>query len=678
MKSLEQCQEIGHETNKLYSFTLIPPSSFNGISKSEFVLSCNFDHLAKQYPEFQDAWSQAVSSGETSRTAAPFNSTVFNKALTRSLLHHHFHLLLPSLPEGTLCPPIPNRANYVLWLRELIASCAYDLERFSSRCPEGEHGEHQVQPCNQIKTANQMELRFQGIDIGTGVSAIYPLLLCTSLFAQSDALMDRERDGNITDSSPNSEMSNAHYSSRRIEKTQRRSDVFWKFLATDIDPLAVESARTNVEANHLENQICVVQVESSSNRNDSYLPSDEQNQNNALEGPLFAAMTEAKCSDMFQISKLSTTNKTHTTTNQCDVQDLSTFPKFDFVMTNPPFYSTLEEANTPRAGDKRSRTEMTLNEAVYSHSYHHDFNYDKTGTENFRDVTKGQSGSSDEGGDVGFIMAIMKDSQFFRHHVTWYTSLVAKRSSLEIVLHRLQTLDGIWGNRGQIRTVEFRQGSMGFDNGQDGNSRKDGAMRCNPRVRWGIGWTYERAAARCRACRVISGLTYFNVSMSGKTSNADSVVDANGDENYDSGCGNGTAAYLDEIVSRLMAYFNSFREPSLTCTRHIRNGSPCVTAIEKRFDNSASFYATSHKLEEDNENLPVAGHFLIDTFVRAATSGSDTPSEQTGIEFEVIIEAYSHTKHGSVLVDKIRGPMPGEIRRTNRRWRRLKKTGYAR
>ncbi|KAL3804079.1 hypothetical protein HJC23_006470 [Cyclotella cryptica] len=665
--------------NQPFSFKLVPPSSSSGICKSELILSCNFDLLAEQYPEFRDAWSQALLQGQKSRTETTFNSTAFNRALTRSLLDQHFHLLLPSLPEGRLCPPIPNRANYVLWLRELIASCANDLERFSSRWPEGGDGEDQMQQIHQLETETKSGWHFQGIDIGTGVSAIYPLLLSTSLFAKSDALTDKEGDGKITDSGPNTKMPNAQCNYRNLENT-------WKFLATDIDPVAVESARTNVEANHLDNQIFVVQVDSNSNTNDSDLRIDEKSRTDTHKGPLFGAMTKARSSSMFHTSKPSSADKTYTATKAFDLYDLSMYPKFDFVMTNPPFYSTLDEASTPRAGDKRSRTEMTSNEAVYCHSHNDDFNNDIGSTVSCRDNTNGQRGPLDEGGDLGFIMAILRDSQFFRHHVTWYTSLVAKRSSLEVVLRRLQTLDGIWGNRGQIRTVEFRQGNSGYDSDHDGNNRKGEPIRCSPRVRWGIGWTYVRAAARCSACRITSGLTSFNVSMSSKARIADREVNANDHEKNGRGqissretsCEHFTEACSDEMVSRLMVYFNSFREPSLKCIHRTRNGSPCVTAIEKRFANRASLYPTFHKLDEDNANLPVAGHFIIDAFVRVAKSSNHTRSDQTGIEIEVLIEAYSHTKRGSILVDKIRGSMPGEIKRTNRRWRRLEKTGNAR
>ena len=54
-----------------------------------------------------------------------------NASLTRALLWRHFCLAMPSLPEGRLCPPVPNRSNYVRWLRELLVRSKRDLCRFS-------------------------------------------------------------------------------------------------------------------------------------------------------------------------------------------------------------------------------------------------------------------------------------------------------------------------------------------------------------------------------------------------------------------------------------------------------------------------------------------------------------------------------------------------------------------
>ncbi|OHW95266.1 23s rRNA (-n6)-methyltransferase [Colletotrichum incanum] len=79
-----------------------------------------------------------------------FNDPAAVMQLTKTLLKIDFGLRI-ELPEDRLCPPVPNRHNYILWLKGLLDSTTYD-------------------PPDQ---------RIVGLDIGTGASCIYPLLGCT-------------------------------------------------------------------------------------------------------------------------------------------------------------------------------------------------------------------------------------------------------------------------------------------------------------------------------------------------------------------------------------------------------------------------------------------------------------------------------------------------------------------
>ncbi|KAK4171446.1 hypothetical protein QBC36DRAFT_295351 [Triangularia setosa] len=67
--------------------------------------------------------------------------------LTKTLLSLDFNLKL-ELPDDRLCPPVPNRHNYIRWLKELMDTSSYE--------PPGRP--------------------ICGLDIGTGASCIYPLL----------------------------------------------------------------------------------------------------------------------------------------------------------------------------------------------------------------------------------------------------------------------------------------------------------------------------------------------------------------------------------------------------------------------------------------------------------------------------------------------------------------------
>lgn len=55
------------------------------------------------------------------------------------------------IPDGQLCPTVPNRSNYIRWVEDLLSS--------------------DIIP-NNIST----EGKVRGFDIGTGANCIYPLL----------------------------------------------------------------------------------------------------------------------------------------------------------------------------------------------------------------------------------------------------------------------------------------------------------------------------------------------------------------------------------------------------------------------------------------------------------------------------------------------------------------------
>lgn len=76
-----------------------------------------------------------------------FNDPAAMLQLTKTLLKQNFGLKI-ELPDDRLCPPVPNRHNYILWLKALLDTSSY-------KKPGG---------------------KLCGLDIGTGASCIYPLL----------------------------------------------------------------------------------------------------------------------------------------------------------------------------------------------------------------------------------------------------------------------------------------------------------------------------------------------------------------------------------------------------------------------------------------------------------------------------------------------------------------------
>ncbi|RPD52939.1 S-adenosyl-L-methionine dependent methyltransferase [Lentinus tigrinus ALCF2SS1-7] len=126
--------------------------------------------------------------------AIDFKNETAQRRLTEAILHRDFGLRL-DLPSGRLCPPVPNRLNYILWLEDVLEAVAL------------------AEPSNDPARGH-----VRVFDIGTGASAIYPLLGCST--------------------HPN-----------------------WKFTATEVDPLSIRYARQNVSQNGLEERIHIVQAD---------------------------------------------------------------------------------------------------------------------------------------------------------------------------------------------------------------------------------------------------------------------------------------------------------------------------------------------------------------------------------------------------------------------------------
>ncbi|KAF8162434.1 S-adenosyl-L-methionine dependent methyltransferase [Mycena galopus ATCC 62051] len=142
----------------------------------------DFRQLAKVYPALEPCIISYSGS-----FSIDFKNETSQRRLTEALLHRDFGISL-DLPLNRLCPPVPNRLNYVLWIQDIIRTTEFLGNK----------------PCF-------------GLDIGTGASAIYPLLSC-----------------------------------------KMNSD--WSFVATDVDQFSWNCARSNIERNGLSERIRVFET----------------------------------------------------------------------------------------------------------------------------------------------------------------------------------------------------------------------------------------------------------------------------------------------------------------------------------------------------------------------------------------------------------------------------------
>ncbi|KAL6494840.1 hypothetical protein OROGR_031640 [Orobanche gracilis] len=106
----------------------------------------DFGLLGSLYPSFQPY----VFYSRDGRTKIDWTDFSATRELTRVLLLHD-HGLNWWIPDGQLCPTVPNRLNYIHWLEDLLAS---DIIPAAQADGDG----------------------IRGFDIGTGANCIYPLL----------------------------------------------------------------------------------------------------------------------------------------------------------------------------------------------------------------------------------------------------------------------------------------------------------------------------------------------------------------------------------------------------------------------------------------------------------------------------------------------------------------------
>ncbi|KAK6346867.1 hypothetical protein TWF696_006972 [Orbilia brochopaga] len=166
--------------------------------KNVYRNGISFSQLAKEYPSF----AKCLKAGGSINFQDPESI----RQLAKALLKRDFNLEI-ELPEDRLCPAIPNRLNYILWIADLLTD---------------------THECNPTPTPPSSPPRVTGVDIGTGASAIYPLLGCASF-------------------------------------------PHWHLIVTEIDTTSISHASKNIAENSLEKRITIVDASSSA----SILPTAE-------------------------------------------------------------------------------------------------------------------------------------------------------------------------------------------------------------------------------------------------------------------------------------------------------------------------------------------------------------------------------------------------------------------
>ena len=135
--------------------------------KNPFNKDYNFDTLVAKHPPLHPF----VFVNEYGNKTIKFSNNEAVKALNNALLKVHFGLTYWNIPENSLCPPIPGRLDYLIYIADLIPKTDIHL-----------------------------------LDIGTGANLIYPILAnrhfnwkCTASEVNLDSLSNAQE---IIDKNP--------------------------------------------------------------------------------------------------------------------------------------------------------------------------------------------------------------------------------------------------------------------------------------------------------------------------------------------------------------------------------------------------------------------------------------------------------------------------------------------
>lgn len=107
----------------------------------------DFDAYIKVNEELKDMTIQK----KDGQTTIDFSDPVAVKSINKAILLHHYDLKYWDIPDNTLCPAIPGRAEYIHHIGDLLSK--------SLKTRKTPHGE-----------------KVTILDIGTGASLIYPLI----------------------------------------------------------------------------------------------------------------------------------------------------------------------------------------------------------------------------------------------------------------------------------------------------------------------------------------------------------------------------------------------------------------------------------------------------------------------------------------------------------------------
>ncbi|KAL7578184.1 hypothetical protein ACA910_012616 [Epithemia clementina (nom. ined.)] len=410
----------------------------------------------------------------------------------------------------------------------------------------------------------------------------------------------------------------------------------WKLWASDVDEEAIDLANANVLGNQLRQFIQPILVPQTTRQAN---PSVGQSSSSLFEGDsmIHGPLNQSLSTMMSMVQ---------TTENREESLCL------DFCITNPPFYENDEERIQIRQGDGRARTSMTVNEGTYP------------------------------GGEVGFVCDILLDQcHLVLHRSTqlnnpsapqhaggdrcitttpppppgWTVVMCGKKTSFVSLYNIVTQMLGYT----HVCTSEFGPGQL---------------------TRWFLAWTWQECPCP-KSPLALTETWEFSV------------------DNKNIGDGDESSDVEQEMIQRLSQFAQEFgmecaertvvlldskrsnRSTSRPRSNYGRGQSNATRLMELwKHSDSESNDCVAQWVQEDENHLPedlvgilrqlptnvrrnllpAQGHFLLTVEVRTISVR----------ETVLHVKAFIYTSHGKRHVARLKQQMPGEISRTNRKWRR--------
>eukprot|EP00041_Stephanoeca_diplocostata_P013419 m.235084 g.235084 ORF g.235084 m.235084 type:complete len:457 (-) comp19331_c0_seq3:1672-3042(-) len=345
----------------------------------------DFGALAEKYPEVRPYMR--------SKSSYNFRAPGGVAALTKALLLQDFNLEV-SIPDARLAPPIPQKLNYIHWIEDLLS---IPLESIPVKKADGPTTSD---TCKQLPATSAT-----GVPDGDGNQCSSPFSQHRKSEKPPAVAGGKDVSASETEIVRGIDIGTGCICIYPLLATSLHPT--WTFAATELSQVGYESATRNVERNGLSNRIKVLKTPTA----DTILlrtidwgagqqhPAALSHQTDAVVG---AASDSVGAADVAPPDKHVSDCDGCVSTHDAGVRPREPRVAYDFCMCNPPFFN-IGESPQNRTGRRHMLSGPKAGDDVEMETV---------------------------GGECGFVGRLVLESLDLGDRVTWYTSMLGKKSSL--------------------------------------------------------------------------------------------------------------------------------------------------------------------------------------------------------------------------------------------------------